>query len=46
MSTKGEYAGSRCTGREGGKPERFAVCTEKGPELLACDSLLGEAPAE
>jgi hypothetical protein len=32
--------------REGKDAERFAVCTEKGPELLPCDSLLGETPAE
>lgn len=46
VNKKGEYAGVSMYGSEEGKPERFAVCTEKGPELLACDSLLGESPAE
>jgi N4-(beta-N-acetylglucosaminyl)-L-asparaginase len=46
VSKKGEYAGVSMYANEGKEPERFAVCTEKGPELLACDSLLGEAPAE
>jgi len=32
--------------REGKSPERFAVVTESGPELLACDTLLGEVPAD
>jgi hypothetical protein len=32
--------------REGQEPERFAVCTEMGPELIACEPLFGEAPAE
>lgn len=45
VSKKGEYAGVSMYPNEGKEPERFAVCTEKGPELLACDSLLGEAPA-
>jgi N4-(beta-N-acetylglucosaminyl)-L-asparaginase len=46
VNKKGEYAGVSMYAREGRDAERFAVCTEKGPELLACDSLLGEAPAE
>jgi len=46
VSKKGEYAGVSMYADERRRPERFAVCTEKGPELLACDSLLGEAPAE
>ncbi len=46
VDKKGEYAGVSMYARESKRPERFAVCTEKGPELLACDSLLGEAPAE
>jgi len=45
VSRKGEYAGVSMYADERRRPERFAVCTEKGPELLACDSLLGEAPA-
>jgi N4-(beta-N-acetylglucosaminyl)-L-asparaginase len=46
VNQKGEYAGVSMYADENKRPERFAVCTEKGPELLACDSLLGEAPAE
>jgi len=46
VSKKGEYAGVSMYASEGKRSERFAVCTEKGPELLACDALLGEAPAE
>jgi N4-(beta-N-acetylglucosaminyl)-L-asparaginase len=45
VSRKGEYAGVSMYADDRRRPERFAVCTEKGPELLACDSLLGEAPA-
>ena len=30
--------------RRAGREARYAVCTEKGPEILACESLLGEAP--
>jgi len=46
VSRKGEFAGASLYAREGGNPERFAVCTENGPELLPCEPLLGEAPAE
>jgi N4-(beta-N-acetylglucosaminyl)-L-asparaginase len=46
VNKKGEYASVSMYAREGQRPERFAVCTEKGPELLACEPLLGEAPAE
>jgi N4-(beta-N-acetylglucosaminyl)-L-asparaginase len=45
VSKKGEYAGVSMYAREGRAPERFAVCTEKGPELVACEALFGEAPA-
>ena len=46
VNKKGEYAGVSMYAREGQQKERFAVCTEKGPELLACEPLVGEAPAE
>jgi len=46
VNKKGEYASVSMYAREGDQKERFAVCTEKGPELLACEPLLGEAPAE
>jgi N4-(beta-N-acetylglucosaminyl)-L-asparaginase len=45
VNKRGEYAGVSMYAREGRQPERFAVCTEKGPELLACEPLVGEAPA-
>jgi N4-(beta-N-acetylglucosaminyl)-L-asparaginase len=46
VNTRGEYAGVSMYAREGRQAERFAVCTEKGPELVPCEPLLGEAPAE
>jgi N4-(beta-N-acetylglucosaminyl)-L-asparaginase len=46
VNKKGEYAGVSMYAREERQAERFAVCTEKGPELLDCEPLLGEAPAE
>jgi N4-(beta-N-acetylglucosaminyl)-L-asparaginase len=46
VNKRGEYAGVSMYAREGQQEERFAVCTEKGPELLACEPLLGETPAE
>src|SRR5262245_15975460 len=42
LTRKGEYAGvSFYTG----KNRQFAVCTEKGPQLVPLEGLLGEAPA-
>jgi len=46
LTKKGEYAGVSMWGTEGGKPERFAVCTESGPALVACEPLHEGAPAE
>jgi N4-(beta-N-acetylglucosaminyl)-L-asparaginase len=46
VNRKGEYAGVSMYANDGKEAERFAVCTEKGPELLACEPLLGMAPAE
>jgi len=46
LTKKGEYAGVSMWGKEEGKQERFAVCTEKGPELVACEPLHEGAPAE
>jgi len=45
VSRTGEYAGVTMWSGENGKAKQFAVCTENGPELLPCESLLGEAPA-
>ena len=57
LNRRGEYAGvslyaeARMSweygeGMEGKtEPARFALCTERGPQTLACDALLGvEAP--
>jgi N4-(beta-N-acetylglucosaminyl)-L-asparaginase len=46
LTKKGEYAGVSMWGEEGGKPERFAVCSESGPSLVACEPLHEGAPAE
>jgi len=45
ISRSGEYAGVTMWGKENGREKRFSVCTENGPELLTCDSLLGDSPA-
>ncbi len=44
ISRSGEFAGVTMWGKEAGRTRQFAVCTENGPELLPCDSLLGDAP--
>ena len=43
LNRRGEYAG---VSLYGGKDHDFAVCTEKGPQTLPCDALLGEGDAE
>ena len=45
IARSGEYAGVTMWGQESGKPKQFAVCTENGPELLPCESLLGDPPS-
>jgi N4-(beta-N-acetylglucosaminyl)-L-asparaginase len=45
IARSGEYAGVTMWGSTRGKEKQFAVCTENGPELLPCESLLGDAPA-
>jgi N4-(beta-N-acetylglucosaminyl)-L-asparaginase len=45
VAKNGAYAAAALYAKMGGREARFAVCTEKGPEVLACDALLGEAPA-
>jgi N4-(beta-N-acetylglucosaminyl)-L-asparaginase len=44
VGKKGEYAGVSMYSKVGDREKRFAVCTENGPEVLPCDSLLGEMP--
>jgi N4-(beta-N-acetylglucosaminyl)-L-asparaginase len=46
LTKKGEYAGVAMWGLDEGKPERFAVCTENGPELLSVEPLHEGAAAE
>jgi N4-(beta-N-acetylglucosaminyl)-L-asparaginase len=46
LTKKGEYAGVAMWGKEDDVPQRFAVCTENGPELVACEPLHRGAPAE
>jgi N4-(beta-N-acetylglucosaminyl)-L-asparaginase len=45
LSKQGEFAGVAMWGAEDGQPQRFAVCTENGPELLPCEPLFEGAPA-
>ena len=46
LTKKGEFAGVSMWSREDKDTlERFAVCTDKGPELLACEALHEGAPA-
>jgi len=45
VTRTGEYAGVALYAKTGEGEKQFAVCTEKGPEGLPCESLLGEAPA-
>jgi N4-(beta-N-acetylglucosaminyl)-L-asparaginase len=44
INRSGEFAGVTMWGKESGKVKQFAVCTENGPELLPCESLLGDPP--
>ena len=46
INRRGEYAGVSLYATAGTEVAKFAVCTEKGPETLACDSLLGDGPAD
>ena len=45
VNRKGEYAGVSMYGRTGKQREEFAVCTEKGPEILPCEPLFEGALA-
>ncbi|HXK10852.1 MAG TPA: N(4)-(beta-N-acetylglucosaminyl)-L-asparaginase [Vicinamibacteria bacterium] len=46
VDKRGGYAGVSMYARDENRRERFAVCTEKGPELIDCEPLVGEAPAD
>jgi N4-(beta-N-acetylglucosaminyl)-L-asparaginase len=44
VDRQGRYAGVSMYANYKGRPVRYAVCTENGPETLPVDGLLGEAP--
>ena len=44
ISRSGEFAGVTMWGKEEGQVKQFSVCTENGPELVPCESLLGDPP--
>ncbi|HXY38822.1 MAG TPA: N(4)-(beta-N-acetylglucosaminyl)-L-asparaginase, partial [Vicinamibacteria bacterium] len=46
LDKKGAYAGVAMWARSEGKEQRFAVCTEQGPQTLACDALLDGESAD
>jgi N4-(beta-N-acetylglucosaminyl)-L-asparaginase len=46
LDKKGQFAGVSMYATTRGRPVRYAVCTEKGPETLSVDGLLGDNPAE
>jgi N4-(beta-N-acetylglucosaminyl)-L-asparaginase len=46
LNRKGEFAGVSMYASTRGRPGRFAVCTENGPETRDIEGLLGDAPGE
>ena len=46
LDKQGRYAGVGMYARQNGADQKFALCTEKGPETLQLESLLGEAAPE
>jgi N4-(beta-N-acetylglucosaminyl)-L-asparaginase len=46
VDKKGRYAGVGMYARQNGADQKFALCTEKGPETIALEGLLGEAAPE
>ena len=46
LDKQGRYAGVGMYARQNGADQKFALCTEKGPETLQLEGLLGEAAAE
>jgi N4-(beta-N-acetylglucosaminyl)-L-asparaginase len=46
VDKKGRYAGVGMYARQNGVDQKYAVCTEKGPETLPLEGLLGEAVSE
>ena len=46
VDKQGRYAGVGMYARQNGAEQKFALCTEKGPETLQLEGLLGEAAPE
>ncbi|HKY20345.1 MAG TPA: N(4)-(beta-N-acetylglucosaminyl)-L-asparaginase [Vicinamibacterales bacterium] len=46
VDRQGRYAGVGMYARQNGVDQKFALCTEKGPESLPLEGLLGEAAPE
>jgi N4-(beta-N-acetylglucosaminyl)-L-asparaginase len=46
VDKQGRYAGVGMYARQNGADQKFALCTEKGPETLQLEGLLGEAAPE
>jgi N4-(beta-N-acetylglucosaminyl)-L-asparaginase len=46
VDKKGRHAGVGMYARQNGADQKYAVCTEKGPETLPLEGLLGEAAPE
>ena len=44
LNARGEHAGVSMYGVSEGKPVRYAFCNENGPQTIAVEGLLGEAP--
>jgi N4-(beta-N-acetylglucosaminyl)-L-asparaginase len=44
VDRQGRHAGVALWSRVGQRETRYAVCTENGPQTLACEGLLAEAP--
>jgi N4-(beta-N-acetylglucosaminyl)-L-asparaginase len=42
LGKKGDYAGVSMYAKVGESAEQYAVCTERGPEILPCEALFGE----
>jgi N4-(beta-N-acetylglucosaminyl)-L-asparaginase len=46
VNAKGEFAGVGLYAKVNGRPETYAVCTEKGPETLPVEALLEDARSD
>jgi N4-(beta-N-acetylglucosaminyl)-L-asparaginase len=46
VDKRGGYAGVSMWGKSGGQTEEYAVCTERGPEILPCEPLFEGASGE